>query len=267
MNTRLQRAESYKALLTASPETTAHAFQPGLIGTMRSEVLKLERDYEAQLKVYKPDWPPMVALKGELDRSKQHLAAAVKPAVAAARRHPPSGRPPPPARAPTPPTRRRWPGAAARSPDRQAQIGDHGSELPGRRISHTGRGDQEPPRNARQASEQPIRDRRRGAPPRHQRLQCPRRRSRAVAPPTLLSVAADGRRVRPAARRRDRGRRQLPRPADPPPQRVSTHPAVVNREAAPTLRPFAESPGPSRRSPRLAMVHRWLSSRCSSCGR
>jgi len=85
MNTRLERAASYKALLTASPETTAHAFQPGLIGTMRSEVLKLERDYEAQLKVYKPDWPPMVALKGELDRSKQHLAAAVKQAVAAAR--------------------------------------------------------------------------------------------------------------------------------------------------------------------------------------
>jgi succinoglycan biosynthesis transport protein ExoP len=85
-NARLVKEAGYKGLMTAPSETIADTLQPGLIGTMRSDELKLEREYEAKLKVYKPEWPTMVALKSEIDKSKQHLAAAVKEAVDTARK-------------------------------------------------------------------------------------------------------------------------------------------------------------------------------------
>jgi succinoglycan biosynthesis transport protein ExoP len=85
-NVRLEKEAAYKGLLIAPPETIADTMQPGLIGTMRSDELKLERDYDAKLKIYKPEWPSMVALKGEIEKSKQHLAAAVKEAVDTARK-------------------------------------------------------------------------------------------------------------------------------------------------------------------------------------
>jgi len=85
-STRLEKEAAYKGLLTAPPETIADTLQPGLIGTMRADELKLERDYEARLKVYKPEWPAMTAQKGEIDKSRQSLAAVVKEAVATARK-------------------------------------------------------------------------------------------------------------------------------------------------------------------------------------
>jgi len=85
-NTRLEKEAAYKGLLTAPPETIADSLQPGLIGTMRGEELKLEREYEAKLKVYKPEWPAVAELESEIERSKQSLAAAVKEAVATARK-------------------------------------------------------------------------------------------------------------------------------------------------------------------------------------
>ena len=85
-NTRLEKEAAYKGLLTAPPESIADTLQPGLISTMRGEELELEREYEAKLKVYKPEWPAVAELEGEIERSKQGLAAAVKEAVATTRR-------------------------------------------------------------------------------------------------------------------------------------------------------------------------------------
>jgi capsular exopolysaccharide synthesis family protein len=85
-NARLEKEATYKGLLTAPPETIADTLQPGLIGTMRAEEQKLERDYEAKLKVYKAEWPAVAELKSEIERSRQNLAAAVKEAVATARK-------------------------------------------------------------------------------------------------------------------------------------------------------------------------------------
>jgi len=85
-NARFDKESSYKGLLSAPPETIADSLQPGVVGNLRSEELKLERDYEAQLKIYKPDWPAMVTLKGEIERTKQHIAAVVREAVDTARK-------------------------------------------------------------------------------------------------------------------------------------------------------------------------------------
>jgi succinoglycan biosynthesis transport protein ExoP len=85
-NARIDKESSYKGLLTTPPEAIADSLQPGVLGNLRSEELKLERDYEAQLKVYKPEWPAMVTLKGEIDRTKQHINAVVREAVDTARK-------------------------------------------------------------------------------------------------------------------------------------------------------------------------------------
>jgi succinoglycan biosynthesis transport protein ExoP len=86
-NTRLEKEAAYKGLMTAPPETIADTLQAaGLIGTLRGEELKLERDYEKGLKIYKPEWPSMVALKSEIEKAKQRLAAAIKETVDTARK-------------------------------------------------------------------------------------------------------------------------------------------------------------------------------------
>ena len=85
-NARIDKESTYKGLLTTPPEAIADSLQPGVSGNLRSEELKLERDYEAQLKVYKPEWPAMVTLKGEVDRTKQHINAVVREAVDTARK-------------------------------------------------------------------------------------------------------------------------------------------------------------------------------------
>ncbi|HEY6321201.1 MAG TPA: polysaccharide biosynthesis tyrosine autokinase [Thermoanaerobaculia bacterium] len=85
-NARIDKESTYQVLLTSPPEAIADGLQPGAIGNLRSEELKLERDYEAQLKIYKPEWPAMVTLKGEIERTKQHIATVVREAVDTARK-------------------------------------------------------------------------------------------------------------------------------------------------------------------------------------
>jgi polysaccharide biosynthesis transport protein len=85
-NARIDKESSYKVLVTSPPEAIADSLQPGVIGNLRSEELKLERDYEAQLKIYKPEWPAMVTLKGEIERTKQHINTVVREAVDTARK-------------------------------------------------------------------------------------------------------------------------------------------------------------------------------------
>jgi succinoglycan biosynthesis transport protein ExoP len=85
-NARIDKEAAYKGLLSAPPESIADTLQPGVIGSMRSDELKLERDYDTKLKTYKPDWPAMVQLKGEIDKSKQHIASAELEVVDTARK-------------------------------------------------------------------------------------------------------------------------------------------------------------------------------------
>jgi succinoglycan biosynthesis transport protein ExoP len=85
-NARIDKEASYKGLLTAPPETIADSLQPGVVGSLRSDELKLERDYDARLKIYKPEWPAMVSLKGEIEKTKQHITAVVHEAVETARK-------------------------------------------------------------------------------------------------------------------------------------------------------------------------------------
>src|SRR5262249_53569164 len=72
-------------LQTAPPDAIADPLSGGYIGTVRTDLLKLERDYAEKLNLYKPEWPAMLELKGKIARGKQNLEAAVKETVDRAR--------------------------------------------------------------------------------------------------------------------------------------------------------------------------------------
>jgi succinoglycan biosynthesis transport protein ExoP len=83
---RIDKGAVYQNMLTAPKETIADTLQPGVVGSMRADEIKLERDYEAKLKIYKPDWPTMVTLKAEIEKSKHNLAGVVNEMVDTARK-------------------------------------------------------------------------------------------------------------------------------------------------------------------------------------
>jgi capsular exopolysaccharide synthesis family protein len=85
-NVRIDKESYYKGLLGAPPEIIADTLQPGFVGSLRADDLKREQDYEAKLKIYKPEWPAMVALKGEIDKGKQHIASLITEMVDTARK-------------------------------------------------------------------------------------------------------------------------------------------------------------------------------------
>jgi succinoglycan biosynthesis transport protein ExoP len=85
-NLRIDKEAIYQQTLTAPKETIADTLQPGVVGSMRSEQMKAERDYETRLKIYKPEWPAMLTQKAEIEKTKQHIAAVVNEMVDTARK-------------------------------------------------------------------------------------------------------------------------------------------------------------------------------------
>jgi succinoglycan biosynthesis transport protein ExoP len=85
-NARIAKEAYYRELLTSPPEAVADTLQPGVVGSMRTDQMRLERDYDNNLKTYKPEWPAMVARKAEIDKGRQHLAAVVGEMVDTARK-------------------------------------------------------------------------------------------------------------------------------------------------------------------------------------
>jgi capsular exopolysaccharide synthesis family protein len=82
---RIQREARYHEVMTAPPETVADSLSPGLVGGMRADQVRMEREYETKLKTYKPDWPEMVSLKAEIDKGQQHINGIIREMVERAR--------------------------------------------------------------------------------------------------------------------------------------------------------------------------------------
>jgi polysaccharide biosynthesis transport protein len=83
---RIDKEAAYHELLSAPRETVADTLAVGVVGGMRADQLKLEREYETKLKTYKPDWPAMVALKAEIDKGQQHLTSVMNEVVETAKK-------------------------------------------------------------------------------------------------------------------------------------------------------------------------------------
>jgi polysaccharide biosynthesis transport protein len=74
---RIEREAQYHEALNGPRESMADSLTTGVVSDQRSQLLKLERDYDTKLKTYKPDFPDMVALRTEIEKSRQHLNEVV----------------------------------------------------------------------------------------------------------------------------------------------------------------------------------------------
>jgi capsular exopolysaccharide synthesis family protein len=75
---RIEKEAQYHETTTAPKDTIADSLSGGMVTELRKEALNLQRDYDAKLKTYKPDFPEMVTLKAEIEKSQQHIADVVK---------------------------------------------------------------------------------------------------------------------------------------------------------------------------------------------
>lgn len=78
---RIQKEARYHEVMTAPPETVADSLSGGVVGGLRGDQLRMERDYETKLKTFKPDWPEMVSLKAQIEKGQQHLDDVIKEMV------------------------------------------------------------------------------------------------------------------------------------------------------------------------------------------
>ena len=82
---RIEKEARYHELQIAGKESVADSLSGGVVSELRSNQLKMERDYETKLKTYKPDWPAMVSLKADIEKGQQHLKALIEEMGARAR--------------------------------------------------------------------------------------------------------------------------------------------------------------------------------------
>jgi polysaccharide biosynthesis transport protein len=75
---RIEKQARYEELANTGKDTVADAQSSGLVSSLRKEQLELERKYDSQLKTFKPDWPPMVDLKAQIDGGRKHLDEVIQ---------------------------------------------------------------------------------------------------------------------------------------------------------------------------------------------
>jgi capsular exopolysaccharide synthesis family protein len=78
---RIEREAEYHETLNGPRGSMADSLTSGVVSDQRTQVLRLERDYETRLKTYKPDFPDMVALKAEIEKARQHLNEVINEQV------------------------------------------------------------------------------------------------------------------------------------------------------------------------------------------
>lgn len=82
---RIAKEARYQELMNSPDDAVADTVSGGLVGQLRGDQLKLERDYATKLNTYKPEWPAMQELKTQIDKGRQHLASVVQEMVSKAR--------------------------------------------------------------------------------------------------------------------------------------------------------------------------------------
>ncbi len=74
---RLEREARYRQLIASGDAQVAALSSSSIVSQLTQELLRKEREYEVKLQTYKPDWPEMVELQGEIERGRRSLAEAV----------------------------------------------------------------------------------------------------------------------------------------------------------------------------------------------
>lgn len=82
---RVAKEARYYEVQNAKPDAMAESLSGGLVTQLRNDVLKLEREYAEKLNVYKPEWPAMQQLRGQIQKAKEHLGTVVTETMEKAR--------------------------------------------------------------------------------------------------------------------------------------------------------------------------------------
>lgn len=85
LSERIGKEAQYKELVNSPDDIVADTASGGLVAQLRSDQLKLEREYATKLNTYKAEWPAMQELKAQIDRGRQHMASVTQEMVAKAR--------------------------------------------------------------------------------------------------------------------------------------------------------------------------------------
>lgn len=73
----LAKEQRYRELQSTAAATLA-AGRPGPAQDLERELRTLEADYEAKLQTYKPEWPEMVELKGQIEDTRKRLQQSIE---------------------------------------------------------------------------------------------------------------------------------------------------------------------------------------------
>ena len=82
---RISREARLRELESAATERAASLVSDSVVQGQSSELMAMERDYASKLKIYKPEWPAMVELKGKIDQARRNLEIASRQALGRAR--------------------------------------------------------------------------------------------------------------------------------------------------------------------------------------
>lgn len=74
---RIEKEARYQELEGTPDRTVVDLEASSVVSNLMREQIQLEREYETKLRTYKPDWPPMVELKAQIDEGSQHLESLI----------------------------------------------------------------------------------------------------------------------------------------------------------------------------------------------
>jgi capsular exopolysaccharide synthesis family protein len=78
---RVAKESRYRQLTSASAEALADTLSAGTVGTVRSQLLQKQREYDAGLQKFKAEYPAMVQLKNEIEKLRRDLKGLVEETV------------------------------------------------------------------------------------------------------------------------------------------------------------------------------------------
>ncbi|MEM7482261.1 MAG: polysaccharide biosynthesis tyrosine autokinase [Acidobacteriota bacterium] len=75
---RIEQQSRYEELNSSPKETVADTQSSGLVSSLRKDLAAKEREYDTQRQKFKPDWPPLVELRDEIEKDRQYLDGVIR---------------------------------------------------------------------------------------------------------------------------------------------------------------------------------------------
>lgn len=82
---RIEAEARYQEILQTPRQEVADRYSDGTVSTLVAEQMRLERDYQTKLQTYKPEWPAMIELRGQIEQGEANLQKVIGEQVEKAR--------------------------------------------------------------------------------------------------------------------------------------------------------------------------------------